>query len=306
MGSNADFIYYPELAQHPRQARYADGTEVELINERLPRLAIRHAIFDHDGTISTLREGWERIMEPMMIKAILGNGHATVDETLFNRVRTRVRELVERTTGIQTIVQMHALVDLVREFGIVPADQVLPAIKYKGIFNEELIALVNLRLGKLACGELEISDFTLRGAVPFLRELKKNGVRLYLASGTDEADLKREAERLGYADVFENRIYGSIGEVARDAKKVVIERILDGVNGAAEQLVTFGDGPVEMRETIRRGAFAVGVASDELRRFGLNPDKRTRLIHAGANALVPDFSQWPKLWKLLQLSSPSS
>lgn len=303
MGSNADFIYYPELAQHPRHAHYADGTEIEIIGDCLPKLGIRHAIFDHDGTISTLREGWEKIMEPMMIKAILGDRLGTADETLFNRVRMRVRELIERTTGIQTIVQMHGLVDLVREFGIVPVDQILSAAKYKGIFNEELIALVNLRLGKLECGELDISDFTMRGAVPFLHELKKAGIRLYLASGTDEADVKREAERLGYADVFEGRIYGSIGEVAKDAKKIVIERILKGVNGAAEQLITFGDGPVEMRETIRRGAFAVGIASDELRRFGMNSDKRTRLIQAGANALIPDFSQWQKLWKVLQLST---
>jgi rfaE bifunctional protein kinase chain/domain len=303
MGSNADFIYYPELAQQPRHARYVDGTEIEIIGDHLPKLGIRHAIFDHDGTISTLREGWERIMEPMMIKAILGDSLRTADEALFNRVRTRVRDLIERTTGIQTIVQMHGLVELVKEFGIVPTDQVLPAIKYKGIFNEELIALVNLRLDKLDRGELEIGDFTMRGAVPFLHELKKAGVQLYLASGTDEADVKREAERLGYADVFEGRIYGSIGEVAKDAKKIVIERILNGVNGASEQLVTFGDGPVEMRETIRRGAFAIGIASDELRRFGMNPDKRTRLIHAGANVLIPDFSQWQKLWKLLQLSS---
>jgi hypothetical protein len=58
-----------------------------------------------------------------------------------------------------------------------------------------------------------------------------------------------------------------------------------------------------MRETMRRGAFAIGVASDELRRFGMNPEKRTRLIRAGARALVPDFSQWQKLWGVLHLPS---
>src|ERR1019366_8517622 len=96
---------------------------------------------DHDGTISTLREGWERIMEPMMTKAILGTQFKTVDEKLFNRVKDRVQEFIERTTGIQTIAQMHGLVDLVQEFGLVPKDQILSAAKYKGIFNEELMAL---------------------------------------------------------------------------------------------------------------------------------------------------------------------
>ena len=303
LASNADYARYPELAESPHRARYIDESEIEIITEPLPILNIRHAIFDHDGTISTLREGWEKIMEPMMTKAILGDQNGTADEKLFNRVKNRVRELIERTTGIQTISQMHGLVGLVQEFGLVPEGQILSAAKYKGIFNEELIALVNLRLAKLDTGELQISDFTLKGAVPFLRALQNAGVRLYLASGTDENDVKREAERLGYADVFDGGIYGSIGEVAKDAKKVVIERIMHEVNGAFEQLITFGDGPVEIRETKRHGAVAIGVASDELRRFGINFDKRRRLIRAGADALVPDFSQWQHLWRVLRLSS---
>jgi phosphoglycolate phosphatase-like HAD superfamily hydrolase len=303
LGSNAEYAHYPELAESPHRARYVDEFEIEIITEPLPVLNVRHAIFDHDGTISTLREGWEKIMEPMMMKAVLGDQNGTADEKLCHRVKNRVREFIERTTGIQTISQMHGLVDLVREFGRVPECQILSAAKYKGIFNEELIALVNVRLAKLDTGELDINDFTLKGAVPFLRALQHAGVRLYLASGTDEIDVKREAECLGYADVFDGGIYGSIGEVAKDAKKVVIERIMNEVNGAFDQLITFGDGPVEIRETKRHGAVAIGVASDELRRFGMNLEKRRRLIRAGADALVPDFSQWQELWRLLRLSS---
>jgi phosphoglycolate phosphatase-like HAD superfamily hydrolase len=194
-------------------------------------------------------------------------------------------------------------VDLVREFGLVPEEKILSAAKYKAIFNEELISLVNLRVAKIYSGELDINDFTLKGAVPFLRALQRAGVRLYLASGTDESDVKREAECLGYADVFDGGIYGSVGEVAKDAKKIVIKRILNDVNGAFDQLIIFGDGPVEVREAKRNGAVAIGVASDELRRFGINLEKRRRLICAGADALVPDFSQWQQLWKLLRLPS---
>jgi phosphoglycolate phosphatase-like HAD superfamily hydrolase len=303
LGSRAEYAHYPELAELPDRARYLDETEVEIITEPLPVMNIRHAIFDHDGTISTLREGWERIMEPMMMKSVLGDSNGTAEEQLVNRVKNRVREFIERTTGIQTISQMHGLVELVREFGLVPEGKILSAAQYKGIFNEKLIALVNQRVAKLEAGELNVSDFTLKGAVPFLRALQHAGVRLYLASGTDEKDVKREAACLGYADVFDGGIYGSIGEVARDAKKVVLERIMHDVKGAFNQLITFGDGPVEIRETKRHGAVAIGVASDELRRFGMNLDKRRRLIHAGADALVPDFSQWQELWRLLRLSS---
>jgi rfaE bifunctional protein kinase chain/domain len=301
LGLNAVHAHYPELADCPHLARHADESEIEIVTEPLPVLNVKHAIFDHDGTISTLREGWESIMEPMMTNAILANQNGAVDEKLFKHVKNRVREFIERTTGIQTIAQMHGLVDLIREFGLVPAGQVLSAAEYKEMFNEKLISLVNFRLAKLDAGELEISDFTLKGAVPFLRTLQAAGVRLYLASGTDEADVKREAECLGYADVFDGGIYGSIGEIARDAKKIVIERIFNEVGGAFDQLIIFGDGPVEMREAKRHEAMAIGVASDELRRFGINLEKRRRLIRAGADALVPDFSQWQELWKLLRL-----
>jgi hypothetical protein len=56
---------------------------------------------------------------------------------------------------------------------------------------------------------------------------------------------------------------------------------------------------VEIQETRKRNGLAVGVASDEVRRYGLNPAKRSRLIQAGADLIVPDFSQTGKLLELL-------
>jgi hypothetical protein len=46
----------------------------------------------------------------------------------------------------------------------------------------------------------------------------------------------------------------------------------------------------------------VGVATNELRRYELNPSKRTRLIKAGADVLIPDFSQYAKLLSLLNIN----
>ena len=66
-------------------------------------------------------------------------------------------------------------------------------------------------------------------------------------------------------------------------------------------IVTFGDGPVEIRETTKRNGTTIGVASNELRRYGLNQVKRTRLIKAGADIIVPDFSQAGVLLELLNI-----
>ena len=86
-------------------------------------------------------------------------------------------------------------------------------------------------------------------------------------------------------------IFGAVGDPRVEAKRVVLERIIADHRLAGPQFVTFGDGPVESRETRKRDGVAVGVASDEVRRFGLNAEKRTRLIRAGADLIVPDFSQ---------------
>jgi len=305
LGSLSDYIYRPELADSPRYARYWGECEIEIIEEPPRLLNIRHAIFDHDGTVSTLRQGWEQIMEPMMLRSIFGGDYKSVDSGVLHRVTGRVKTFIDKTTGIQTIAQMHGLVEMVVEFGFVPKEKILDAAGYKHIFNVEIKALVNKRLDKLATGQLQIEDFTIKGAVPFLRSLSAQGIRLYLASGTDDADVKEEAERLGYAGLFDGGIFGSVGDVAKDAKKIVLERIFDEVTGAYDQLITFGDGPVEMRETVKRGGFALGIASDEVRRFDLNLEKRTRLIRAGAKAIVPDFSQGEMLWNFLRLPDTS-
>ena len=300
MARGAEYVYHPGLAEDTRQARYLEGTEFEIVVKRPVPFRATHAIFDHDGTLSTLRQGWEEIMEPMMVRAILGPAYATADESLYRRVCSRVADFVGWTTGIQTVVQMQGLVAMVREFGQVPEADILDAAGYKRIYNEELLQRVHARLAKFHAGELALEDLTLKGAVSFARGLQRAGVQLVLASGTDQEDVVAEARALGYADLFAGGIYGSVGDVERDAKRVVLDHILADIgSGAVSGLVTFGDGPVEMRETHRRGGWAVGVASDEIRRFGLNPAKRARLIRAGADMVIPDFSQFNRLLKLM-------
>ena len=136
----------------------------------------------------------------------------------------------------------------------------------------------------------------------FLRALRNAGVKLFLASGTDEADVVAEAETLGYADLFEGRIFGAVGDVKIEAKRMVLDKILREIGGEANAVVTFGDGPVEVREARRRGSLAVGIASDEVRRFGLNLTKRTRLIKAGAQVVIPDFAQLAAILRFLRVA----
>ena len=302
IGADPDFIFASELAEDKRHANYIPDTDIEIVNKWENELHIKHAIFDHDGTISTLREGWELIMAPMMIKAILGDNYLEANEILFQKVKSRVDDFIDKTTGIQTLVQMKGLIDLIREFGFVPEDRILDEFGYKQIYNDELLIMVRQREKKLSRNELALEDFTLKNAVPFLQKLYDSGIKLYLASGTDDEDVKNEARILGYDYLFEGRIYGAVGDITKEAKKMVLDRILDSIGESAfGTVITFGDGPVEIRETRKRGGITIGLASNELRRYGLNEKKRTRLIKAGADIIVPDFSQSPQLLSLLNI-----
>ena len=299
IGRDPDYIYQPELASDRRKACYLDDTEIELCCESIPVGQIKHAVFDHDGTISTLRQGWELIMAPVMLKAILGDQYKTVDETLYHKVRHRVVDYIDKSTGIQTIVQMEALVEMVEEFGFVPAEKIRDKFGYKEIYNDALMEQVSKRIEKFKRHELDINDYTVKGSLAFVKALKQSGVKLYLASGTDRQDVAAETQALGYADLFDGGIYGSVGDVSKYSKKMVIDNIMSENNLRGPELAVFGDGPVELRECRKREGIAIGIASDEIRRHGLNVEKRTRLIKAGAHVIVPDFSQQHKLLTFL-------
>jgi rfaE bifunctional protein kinase chain/domain len=302
IGVDPDFIYNPELAEDIRRAKYWRDTGIEIVSKWPENPGITHAIFDHDGTISTLRQGWEEIMAPMMIKSVLGEKYKEANEAIYNKVKQRVYDFIDKTTGIQTLVQMKGLVKLVREFGFVPEEEILDEFGYKEIYNNELLEMVGKRQAKLTRGELAVEDYTLKNAVPFVQKLYNAGIKLYLASGTDEEDVKNEAAILGYDYLFEGGIYGAVGDVKKEAKKMVLDRILSIIGDSGTgNIATFGDGPVEIRETRKKGGLTIGVASNEMKRHSLNESKRTRLIKAGADVIIPDFSQLDTLLQLLNI-----
>ena len=291
VGPAPDYLCAPRLAAQPRLARYLHETEIEDITGRRPAAQIRHAIFDHDGTLSVLRQGWEQVMELMMIRAITGERKDRVDDKTRGSIVSTVRAFIDRTTGIQTLAQMKGLVDLVRQFGLVPADEVLDEHGYKKIYNKELLAVIRVRSERLERGEVLPLDCQIQDARQLLERMRAAGVTLYLVSGTDEADVVCEARALGYAHLFSGGVFGAVGDLRIEAKRDVLARIVRASGKSGDSIAVFGDGPVEMREARRHGAYAVGVASDEVRRHGLNLHKRARLIRAGADLIIPDYGQ---------------
>jgi phosphoglycolate phosphatase-like HAD superfamily hydrolase len=257
---------------------------------------IRHVLFDFDGTISVLREGWERVMAPLMVEMICDGTPSTPE------IEREVTDYVDYSTGIVTIEQMQWLAEAVRRHGI--ARHPLSAAEYKQIYVDRLMVGVQKRLDRLnpdltglrpTAGWHDLSGLQsgkmVAGARSFLEALTRRGLRLYVASGTDHPYILNEAHALGVDGYFNGGLYGAIDEDEAHRKERIIERILDEHDLHGDELLVVGDGPVEVREAVSRRALALGVASDEVARSGWNATKVTRLTRAGALFLVPDFTR---------------
>ena len=290
-----NIIYNAELALDVRKAKYIPETDIEIVEPISKNLEIQKVILDHDGTISVLREGWEAVMLPVMISSICGSKINELSTDEYNALSKRCSQFIDDTTGIQTIVQMQGLVDMVAKEGYIEKEKIKTAAEYKSIYLDELMISVNDRIKKFQKGERGVSEFTMLGSVKLLKTLQGKGLTLFLASGTDEDNVIEEANVLGYANMFNGGIFGSKGNEIGDAKKIVIERIIKEGECNGDNLMVIGDGPVEIREGRKVGALCIGIASDEVRRYGLNESKRTRLIKAGAHIIIPDFSQLDQL-----------
>ena len=272
-------------------AQTVPGTDIEVLKE-VERGRIKHALFDFDGTVSLLREGWQRIMAPVMIEMICGKTEPTPE------IVEEVNQVIDETTGIQTIFQMQKLVEMVRAHGLVPENEILDAYGYKDIYNERLMAPVNERLARLESGRLTVEQATVRGALDFLDMLHNRGVTLYVFSGTDQEDVRNEAGKVGAAGYFDE-IWGAIRPVEAYSKEKVLRELIAKHDLHGAEVMVVGDGPVEIKNGKEHGCIAVGVCSDEVNGHGWCESKRLRLTKAGADLLVPDFTQAKALTSFL-------
>lgn len=283
------------MAQHEEDYRPAAGaassswflpdSTIEVVRSPDVRCRPEYALFDFDGTLSLIREGWPEVMVPMMVEVLQATG---TDESAQS-LRALAAEFVAELTGKQTIYQMIRLAEEVARRGGTPED---PAV-YKQRYLDRLMERIAGRREALRSGAVSPAEMLVPGSLELLTELQRRGTRVFLASGTDEPFVIEEAGLLGLDVFFGVNIYGAKDDYRTFSKAQVIERILrdGGVDGGS--LVGFGDGYVEIANVKQAGGAAVGVASDEAGRSGRpDPWKRERLVGVGADVVVPDFRDW--------------
>ncbi|MBI2949896.1 MAG: HAD hydrolase-like protein [Verrucomicrobia bacterium] len=257
-----------------------------------PRRSISHVLFDFDGTLSLVRQGWPEVMLPLFLEMLPRKGGDTEDQ-----LRQTLFDDIMRLNGKQTIYQMIQFTERVKERG----GKAEEPLWYKREYLRRLDERIRHRLEGVANGSMRRDDFLVFGARPLLEHLKARGLKLYLASGTDEPFVKHESELLDLTRYFGEHIYGAKDDYMTFSKKMVIERILRENRIAGEQLLAFGDGYVEIENTKEVGGLAVAVASDEAHNGSGRMDewKRQRLMGVGADVCIPDYRDAEALLKVL-------
>jgi phosphoglycolate phosphatase-like HAD superfamily hydrolase len=269
----------------------ATASPIEVLRPDLPRGGFKAVLFDFDGTLSLIRRNWQNVMIPMFVDLLAATGTDEPREELA----AHVEEFVMRLNGRQTIYQMIQLADEVRLRGGTP----LEPLEYKRQYHDRLWQQIAGRIEALKSGQAAPDDWTVVGARRLLEQLVTRRLTLYLASGTDLKYVRDELAVLQLDGYFGPRVYGALDNYRDFSKALIVRMIVEETGVPGEQLLGFGDGFVEIEEVRRAGGVAIGVASDEDARCGINDWKRQRLIRAGADVIIGDYRCQDELLALL-------
>jgi phosphoglycolate phosphatase len=263
------------------------GTSIELVCHAQPQAPLRVALLDFDGTLSLIRAGWQTVMADRMVRDLLVLRTGETEETL----RAEMLAMIHRTTGISTAIQMDAFRAAMQQRGGEPPTTEACMARYLA----DLQQVIGARKAALASGTVTPERYLVPGARALLEDLYDRQIAMVLASGTDHEPLVEEAGLLGIAHYFGLGIYGALPPPALFTKDTLVG------NGAyrGHEIVAIGDGPVEIAAARRVGGVAVGVATDEQAPGTLDPNKRQRLIGAGAQIIVPDLMEHTALLRYL-------
>jgi phosphoglycolate phosphatase-like HAD superfamily hydrolase len=267
---------------------------VELQPGFAPRPAISHIIFDFDGTLSWLRHGWPEIMLHGWLPLL----PVAAGETDAQR-RDLLMGIILGLNGQPTIRQMIRFAELVQQRGGPLHDPEQLRAAYQARLDREIATRSEL----IRSGRATADDFVVHGARPLLEKLRQSGMKLMVLSSTHEVRVREEAELLQLTEYFDDRIVGSPANPEGFSKMAELKKLLreTGIPGA--QLLSFGDGPVEMAATKELGGVSIAVCSDENHNGSgaIDDFKRRQLLDAGADAVIPDFRD---AWALVQRLCP--
>jgi phosphoglycolate phosphatase-like HAD superfamily hydrolase len=167
-----------------------------------------------------------------------------------------------------------------------------------------LVLQTEARIADLQSRRAQPDDYLIPGARPLVENLATQGLMLVIASGTNQADVRRESDILKIDHYFGPRIFGPVNDNPQFSKERVLQQLMTEQCLRGEEIVSIGDGPAEMLAIKQVGGLAVGVASDEVHQDGrINRLKHDHLLRSGADVIIPDYRHLSAVLQLLSLDS---
>lgn len=248
----------------------------------VPPSHISHVVFDFDGTLSWLRHGWPEIMYRVFREHLAPRSGETE-----GALHDQLIELIVGLNGQPTIFQMIRFAEFARERGVLTPEPETLRAEYQRRLDDAIAE----RSARIRSGQVSPDDYVVHGARRFLHWLRGRGLTCIILSSTVEERVREEAALLELTPFFGLHIYGGTGDPAQFSKMAVFRRLLQTEAIPGHQLLSFGDGPVEIANTKELGGGAIAVCSDEHHNGSglLDPFKQRLLWAAGADAAIPDY-----------------
>jgi phosphoglycolate phosphatase len=267
---------------------------LEIVAADRPKGPFRAAVFDFDDTLSLLRSGWQQVMLAQALAEL--RPHLPLESP--DDLAKSIFEYIDELTGRPTIHQMERLAQEVAKRGGAPRT----AEAYKQEYAAQLAKVTDERIA--AIHQTASTDSVIvRGADEILRSLRQREVQLILCSGTDDDAVQSEMRLLQLDGFFFPHIYGAPLADPTFTKGRVFDWTIQNLGFSGNNIVAFGDGVVEIHEARRVGGLAIGVAKWSPEHPGEFARHRSRLIEAGAHAIIPDYEAHDEILALLGMEA---
>lgn len=232
-------------------------SEMEIVRVTVPKMPLKVAIFDFDGTVSLIVEGWQKLLTEMFLEFLrpLPGGELITE--------SYVRKIIDLNTGKRTISQAYSLADEISKLGGTPS----PAICYHEEYYRRLDRLTAPRISALKEGKKR-DELLVPGIRDCLEMLRSRGIMICLLSGSEQTTITESAKLLGIIEYFGGGIFGTNENPSESFKADTIVKILETNGIKAGEMVGFGDGATETSDVHRLGGLAVGLALMNLKERG--------------------------------------
>jgi len=248
--------------------------EIKIINNK--KAKILAAIVDWDGTISLLREGWNKVMKDYIANYISLNPQKK--DLLW------AENFIKETMGENTVDQMLGMMAKAHENGVknMPIDQKKrknlaekQRIKYRKSLEEKM------RSKRIKRAKVHPGEFINKGIKKFLQELKKRNVKIFVISGSEQKErggIEEEVEILKLKHYFE-KVFGYNGQIHPYTKENALKWIIKKYKIKNPlQILVVGDGPKEIKTGRDFGTITIGLVSNNL--------SKKNLLKSGADYIV--------------------